>query len=474
MRATTLPWLTPANAGRGLVFTALVAIQVLLFVQSDRTGLQVAAPLALLLMAYVLSGRAVERLLELSVIVLALLPYEFLWGVFKPELLLPAGALVLWLGETLTARPNRVPRLSRLEWTIIALTLAAVIGALNGLGHERFRIQVGRELQLYLCFPVALLAARTEWSEAGLRRLFGLILLVTVVVSLQYLATFAAWGAERRAASDQQHLLNLAVPLLAAFYLRARGSWQRLGYGVLLIVLAAGTYVTQTRALWLYVPFSVILLAIMLVRHGHVRFPRRTVLVLAGLLVAVVALRGPQDATVASRGATQEAFAGRAETFKNLDQDLSLLARYELALQAYAKWRSSPVIGTGLGDWVRYRLLFHAAPDYLLDFSYLTVLWKTGLVGLVPFLILYGLFMQRLWYVYRHATDEFQMLCAAATFTAFVALLMIGIESGILIGYRFNLLWALLMGVFERWYRQLRAGPAAACPASGPGVQAMP
>jgi hypothetical protein len=50
------------------------------------------------------------------------------------------------------------------------------------------------------------------------------------------------------------------------------------------------------------------------------------------------------------------------------------------------------------------------------------------------------------------------MLCAVSTFVAFVALLIIGVESGILANYRFNLLWAVLMGIFDRWARKIRQG----------------
>jgi O-antigen ligase len=148
--------------------------------------------------------------------------------------------------------------------------------------------------------------------------------------------------------------------------------------------------------------------------------------------------------------------AGRAESIRNLSGDYSLMARYDLGLQAMQRWIRNPLLGTGLGDFVRYRIFPLRIPFPYLDSSYLQVLWKLGLLGLLPFLILYLLFLKRVWFVYRHATSEFQMLCAVSTFVAFVALAMIGIESGILANSRYNLLYAVMMGIFDRWAREIR------------------
>jgi hypothetical protein len=83
-----------------------------------------------------------------------------------------------------------------------------------------------------------------------------------------------------------------------------------------------------------------------------------------------------------------------------------------------------------MGDFMHYRGADVFGAFYLLDSSYLSVLWKPGLLGLLAFLLLWALFPKQIWFVYRHATDRFQVLCAAAMFVAFIGLVMIGIESG--------------------------------------------
>jgi len=61
-----------------------------------------------------------------------------------------------------------------------------------------------------------------------------------------------------------------------------------------------------------------------------------------------------------------------------------------------------------MGDFVHYRRADVFSAFCQLDPSYLSVLRKLGLLGLLPFLL----------------------LCAAAIFVAFMGLVLIGIESG--------------------------------------------
>jgi hypothetical protein len=65
--------------------------------------------------------------------------------------------------------------------------------------------------------------------------------------------------------------------------------------------------------------------------------------------------------------------------------------------------------------------------------------------------------MKRVWFVYRRTRDHFQRCVAAGVLVSFVALLMIGFESGILVIYRFNLVWASLMGIFELWKQRIES-----------------
>ena len=161
----------------------------------------------------------------------------------------------------------------------------------------------------------------------------------------------------------------------------------------------------------------------------------------------------PRSPRGASAG--HQAIASRAESLRDLSSDLSLASRVDLAFQALARIVRNPILGNGLGDWLHYRIIRMRDQLFYMDFSYMWVLWKLGIIGLVPILGLYLLFLKRVWFVYRRTGDSFQRCVAAGVLVSFVALLLIGFESGILIIYRFNLVWAALMGIFELWKQRI-------------------
>lgn len=464
----TLPTSSSDRRTAVLSLVLLAAVQLSLLIWARRPIIYLLTIGGLASFVYLLSGRAIEKLLLLTVAIACLQVHEN-WNDSLRLYALPALLAGFLLIAQSVVRPSvsvqqsaaNLPkslttfRLSPLEALILSLVGIALIQAFSGISQGHPVWDVVSELTYYLFFLIAIVAYRNPLSRTGTRQLFILIIAVTLFICLSYLRVFVATAGTKRPANLQQHMLNLGIPLLAAFYFRESRRLPKLLFSILLAIAAAGTYVTLTRALWIYVPLSLIILGVMLVRHKHITLPVNTILAAGLMVIALLAVNRFQAERAAARKGTE--LSARAETLRSLGQDLSILARIDLAQQTLRQWRQHPILGTGLGGAVRYRIFtgdlnrFHH-----LDSSYLTVLWKLGLVGLAVFVALYVIFLQRTWYVYRHTTDTFQLLVAAGTFAAFVSLVIIGIESGILAIYRFNLVWASLMGIFERWYYEMK------------------
>jgi O-antigen ligase len=407
--------------------------------------------------AFFASGKAFEKGLLLSIVVACLMPHEITSRGIRVELLMFGATAFFFLNRS--ARPPTAERPNQAmsgteRWFLLLLT-AATIGAAIGFNSGHPLPNVISEYALYLQFALAVVVIRSGLSERWIKYLLWAMLLATVLVSLSYLNMFAASNGRSRAVSDQQHLLNVAIPVLCAFLLLAKSGKERLVAGVLLLPMIPATYVTQTRALWLYIPFSVALLAVIVTVRRQMPVRR---LIIMGVTATAVALVILGYATL-TRGASagHEAIASRAETLRDLSSDLSLASRVDLAFQALARVARNPILGSGLGDWLHYRIIPMRDRIFFMDFSYMWVLWKLGIIGLAPLLGLYLLFMKRVWFVYRRTRDHFQRCVAAGVLVSFVALLMIGFESGILVIYRFNLVWASLMGIFELWKQRIES-----------------
>jgi hypothetical protein len=443
---------------RTLVCALLVALLTVALAFLDHSKIWFVAAGGLAAIAFLVSGHAFEKSLLLTVVVCCLLPNEGIRRVVKLEELFPLAAVLVFL----VRHPAPGTRAASRNWTerwIALLVVVALIGAIRGCAAGRQTGNVVDEFALFADFVLAAIVARSVISDRWIRAVFWALAACTAFVSLTYLWIFVAGGGHVRAASDQQHLLNVAIPVLSAVIILTDSIRNKLGAAALMLPMIPAVYVTQTRALWLYVPFSIVLLAVMLAAHRHIR--ARGLLVFTAFVGAAALVVLSYTMLTRGVGAGHQALAERAGSLKNLSADLSLASRVDLGFQAFARFARSPILGQGLGDYLHYRIM--PIPDriFSLDFSYMWVLWKLGIAGLVPLLGFYFLFLKRTWFVYRQTTDLFQRAAAAGVLVGFVALLMLGFESGILIVYRFNLVWAILMGSMESWTRQIKFDLAA-------------
>lgn len=457
----------PASSGllrpdvRTLSAALLVGLVVIALTVADRPHVWLLALIVFAVVAFLVSGRAFEKSLLLTVVVAWLLPQESFRWVIKPEEAMPLVAGLLFIINRPRVKLGALGSNWMERWILLLLG-AAFIGAVLGLAAGHPWPNVIDEFALYLDFALAIAVMRYGLNDRWIRQLFKVLIMCAVIVSLVYLRHFVVSGGFERAASDQQHILNLAIPVLFAFMLLARNLRERLIIAILMLPMIPAVYVTQTRALWLYIPFSIALLAVLYAVHRHIRV--RDLLILGAVAgsAALVILAYAKLTRGASAG--HQAIAARAGALKHLSTDVSLASRVDLGFQAFSRFVRHPIFGTGLGDYLRYRIIPLPDSFFFMDSSYMWVLWKLGLIGIIPLFGLYAVFMKRVWYVYRHTEDRFQRCAAAGVFAAFVALLIIGFESGILIIYRFNLVWAILMGVFEHWAQQIRSGQAPVAP----------
>lgn len=377
-----------------------VAIGTLALVALEKTLVTQLALITLGAAIFFAYGRAYEKALLLTVVVAGLLPHETNRFGIKPEELMPLCALfVLMLRPRTPTRLNASPRLSATELWVVLLVAAAFQGLVHGLAAGFPPGQVLNEFGLYLEFAAVFIVVRGNLSERGIKYVLWGLVITTLLVSLKYLNLFVVHGGLRRATSDQQHLLNVAIPLLFAFILLAENWRERLVALLLVVPMLPATYVTQTRAIWLYVPISVVLLAVIYVRHRHVRM--RNLALLGILSAAGILVIGGYILLTHGAHVGHEAIAERAGSMKELSRDLSLAQRVDLGFQAYEKALTSPIWGRGLGDHLRFRIVRWGGNLYVMDFSYMWVFWKLGVIGLTPLVILYLVFMNRVWFVYR-------------------------------------------------------------------------
>lgn len=361
------------------------------------------------------------------------------------------------------------------KWLMLflcAVALSAVIGIYRG----RAFWKVGGEFIIYFYYLLFFAVIESNLSSRWTKYIIYGIIGVGVVITFTYF--WMSWSGRgmQRAATDQQHLLNVAIPLTFSWLLYEKKRKRKLLLGLILISMTVAVVITLTRMLWVSIPLSLIFVFLLYLRREkkplfHYFTSTRIVMMSVILLLMWFSTKK----IIMSHSIFRDIFHLRVLSLSQLSTDSSFLGRVELSSYVWGKIKKHPLVGTGLGDIVWYKginliglrvfaisgpffpiLLSEPIPIiYWLDNSYLTILWKLGIIGLILFIGLYTVFMKRCWFVFKNTENEFEKWASLGIFVSFASLLAIAFLSAILVGYRFNLTWAVLMGVVELWAQRI-------------------
>ena len=354
-------------------------------------------------------------------------------------------------------------------WWLVLFLGAVVLGAVTGIFNGRTFRDVGEDLIVYFYYLMFFVVIEADLDERWIKYFIYAIIVSTFIVSLEYIGILRIYQGKVRCATDQQHIFNISIPLIVSWLLYEKRNIVRIFLVLLLLLMGIAVFLTLTRMLWASVPLSILLVLFLYLCRKKASL-RQFLYTGIGVVIVSLFVFLPTKELLTRQVTLKHAVQYRANTFKRLKLDPSLLGRLELASYVLPRVRKHPIIGTGLGDMVFYKITStwagitysptegyilgvpppkSRAPIKWLDISYLNVLWKTGIIGLFFFIGLYVVFIKRCLFVFKNATNDFEKWSSLGIFVGFTSLLAIGFLSAILVGYRFNFTWAVLMGIIE-------------------------
>jgi O-antigen ligase len=243
-------------------------------------------------------------------------------------------------------------------------------------------------------------------------------------------------------------MFHLVTPFLISLIILDRRISRKIVYTCALFPIGLGVIISQTRGTWISLAIG-ILIAIFLSYFAKTRNQRGLhSLILPILMLVMISLL---SLTFIGRSSTtkEEFTSERVETIGNLGKDPSLIMRAGAYLTIIHKIMQRPLLGHGLGDTATYNFFNTYSKQTNVDSTYLTILWKMGIIGIVPFLILYFLLLKRSYYIYRYSDVFFMKIFSIGILSAFTAFLILGIISPILITSRFNFLFGVLFAITD-------------------------
>ncbi|GMR25129.1 MAG: hypothetical protein BMS9Abin39_0407 [Ignavibacteria bacterium] len=413
-----------------------------------------------ILVAIVLSGS--EFHLPMLLIVINLIPLIYLnerfhywikWIIFQdvPLFILSLLALFKYVGYD---KPFNFD-LKYLRLPLIVLTVYAVFSMIVGIQNNNPRGFIINEIYHFFYYSFSIVIFYLIKERKYYKYIFISITVIAGLIAAEYLVIYKLSGWSR-VVTFQSGIFIIALSIVFAYLILKKPNFikKSLIIGTFIFIFV-GLILTLTRSLW--VSGFVALLSIgALYLHlwkGISKIKISALIIIVLLPVFILGMRS--DSKNIQRSASNE-IKYRTESLANPTGDQSFLMRIELGYYIIIKFLESPIIGKGLGDTIKYKILStsNLAVNYP-DNSWLFVLWKGGIIGLLLFLWLYFRLFTQTYYILKNTQNIEVKIMTLAILGALAGLMVYSLFTAVLIKYKINIILAIIIAYVEYERREL-------------------
>lgn len=305
---------------------------------------------------------------------------------------------------------------------------SAIWGAHQG-NNIKFIIVEIFHLHIYIYSFIILYSIKDNKHYAII---FRIVLITFLLISLQYLFynTIESTG---RFTAFQGHFYPIILGVVFARCLYDNMNDKIIGI-IILLFLFIGVSVSLTRSLWVFNLLS--LLIVWLLFQLERKYLKIKLILISLMLIILLPLLFKGDSNYLAN--TPKNSIKTDERLKSISsplEDASFLMRIEMTYYSIEKFLKSPIIGTGLGDYTKFKIMLNDNMRYhYIDNSWGYILWKQGLLGFVTYTIFYLLLLRMLYQNYRNSNDKFIKSMNMGFFSG----MLVGIPFGFLAPYLFK------------------------------------
>jgi O-antigen ligase len=289
---------------------------------------------------------------------------------------------------------GRTPRLA-MTCLFISAAICAGRGFLSG--QEKVLVLRDSAIVVYSMFTVVSFLIVSSWESV--KRVFMFFALGALFSSLNALAWFAEEPGQRRYLAYGVYVL---AGLAGAFVLTANRSLRPVLGWSLTALLATGVLLANARTL--YVALAPILVIMVLVgSKGKVQISKRALRLSAGITVASILLLWAVMQTKAGADLLETTATELVSGTLHYEDDPKAGFRFLAWMEAGQRFTQNPVLGEGFGIPFSFEL---ASDDVRPHNTFLTILYKMGLLGFVPAMVLLVGFQWRGWSALRSFHEQ--------------------------------------------------------------------
>lgn len=329
-------------------------------------------------------------------------------------------------------------------YIVIYFTIIGAVDIYNG--QDTFWV-IKQLFHIYLyllIFPLSYLIDKKKYYFT----IFSALLIIATIISIEYILLNQVI-LNFRFVTFQSGFLPILSGVLFSFILFEKETLRRIGGTILFLIITAGAFVTLTRTLWIVTFLTLVIVWFLYQKSKSKLSFTKVFFSLLILLIPLIMMKDISKGTQ-TNPSLNNAVETRAQSVTNPLEDTSFLMRIEFAYYAFERFLESPVIGKGLGDYLKYKVFnISDKANYYIDNSWLYFLWKGGLIGFLLFAWLYLRFFKSAYFVFTNTTDHVTKYLSLGLFAGILGLSFLGILSPILIKYKTNVLFVLIFAYIE-------------------------
>jgi len=441
-----------------LIVVASLFIQYVIILKTSDNSIFVLIGLNLILFMVIVFKGYIQNLASFLIII-NFLPLLYLNNYFhysfKYELLTAfplALLLLLSIFHFLLTSRDLSFKITYLQKPIILLVLyfsiIAIVDLLNNNDAQWILIQLFHFFLYLLIFPIYYLFSKREYYHTVLGGLF----LISLIIAFEYIL-FNQSLFNYRFVTFQSGFLPLVSGIIFAYMILSKNIVHKIIAAIFLIIITTGIFVTLTRTLWVTTILIFFFTWVLYQKSKNKLSVQKTVLYLILILLSLYMVRDISGSAT-QKVTPAESVQYRTQSVTNPLEDISFLMRVELSYYALQRFLENPIVGKGLGDYVKFK--FTNVSDeaiYYIDNSWFYFLWKGGIIGLLLFLWLYIRFFKTTYFVFNNSADLKTKYLCLGILGGFLGISFLGLLSPLLIKYKTNALIVFIFAYveFERY-----------------------
>jgi len=433
-------------------------IQFVIILKTADNSIYVLAGLNLILLIVILYKGYIQNL-AVFLIIINFLPllyldndfhYKFAYEVLTafPLVILTLLAVFHYVGKNSTFLINFTYLQKPVLLLVLYYSFIALVGLLGNNDTLWILIQLFHFLLYLLIFPIYYLFYKREHYHTSLVMLF----IIFMLIALEYIL-FNQVLLNYRFVTFQSGFLPVVSGILFAYIILSKNLVYKIVATIFLFIIIAGAFVTLTRTLWVTTMLVLFFTWIFYLKSTKKLSAQRIIfyLILLTLPMYLVRDMGGGNGQQVTSG---ESIQYRTQSVASPLEDSSFLMRVEFSYYAFLKFLENPVFGSGLHDHLKYKIFnIDDSANYYIDNSWLYILWKGGIIGLLLFLWLYIRFFKTAYFVFHNSKNLKTKYLCLGILSGFLGLSLLGFLSPLLIKYKTNALIVLIFAYveFERY-----------------------